>query len=399
MSVEADSNKSKAISGYLQQGYKVQSMSDNSVTLLREKKVGWFWNLVLTFATYGLWLIVWIVRLMNKRKVLVLNFDEHGIVINQNQDLRGFNGVDVGELAGRLATAVKSTFDQVKKHPKVASGAGLAVIALIVVSNITYNSSPAAKAKSVTYESSISIVQTPIDAQTCATLSSLANDSEGILVANKYGPTAAKNLSKMDAWAAQSYASKNSWVGDATTYVGSYKNALNQVLVTLLESRISSAPGPEYNLAYDANADSWKTKFVAYGLANCNLDTVVATNLKTIQSFEDSRTALNELALSAPWYPKGFNEYADDANVAWKWSNGGSCEYFSDACWHVQVITEVGCPTSLYVEITILDRRGNAIGYTNAVSGRVRAGKSAKLQLDSYDAGASSAELSRINCY
>ena len=42
---------------------------------------------------------------------------------------------------------------------------------------------------------------------------------------------------------------------------------------------------------------------------------------------------------------------SQDANVYWKRNNGGSCQVFAtNGCWHVEVITRNGCPSSVAVQ-------------------------------------------------
>lgn len=48
-------------------GWTVTSVTGNQAILQRKKRIGWFWNIVLTFLTAGLWLIVVIVKVVNRK--------------------------------------------------------------------------------------------------------------------------------------------------------------------------------------------------------------------------------------------------------------------------------------------------------------------------------------------
>jgi hypothetical protein len=63
------------------------------------------------------------------------------------------------------------------------------------------------------------------------------------------------------------------------------------------------------------------------------------------------------------------------------------------------VIPKDGCPSSLYVELSILDSAGNAIGFTNDTAGAVIAGQQAKMVFDSLESGAVKARLTDVSCF
>jgi hypothetical protein len=101
-----------------------------------------------------------------------------------------------------------------------------------------------------------------------------------------------------------------------------------------------------------------------------------------------------------PWYPEGFNEYDGDPQIAWRWLDTSefSCSY-GDQCWGMMVIAREGCPSSAYVEITIIDNNGTNIGFTNDTTSSLGAGQKAKLVFEDFTTGAESARLAKISCY
>ena len=63
------------------QGWTVSTVSGDQGILQRKKRIGWFWNTILTLITGGLWLIVVIVRVVNRKiETLVVTVDASGVV-------------------------------------------------------------------------------------------------------------------------------------------------------------------------------------------------------------------------------------------------------------------------------------------------------------------------------
>ena len=73
----------KALRKYSDDGYAVALSADGlTATLSRKSKISLFWNIILTLITGGIWLIVILIRLANRKtKSVVLYVDESGKVI------------------------------------------------------------------------------------------------------------------------------------------------------------------------------------------------------------------------------------------------------------------------------------------------------------------------------
>lgn len=70
---------------HVAQGWSVMTTRDDMVIMTRKKKIGWFWNLLLTLLTGGLWLIVVIVRIVNrKQQSLTLTMRPDGHIDQRN---------------------------------------------------------------------------------------------------------------------------------------------------------------------------------------------------------------------------------------------------------------------------------------------------------------------------
>ena len=67
------------VARYAARGWTVSSVQGQQAVLQRQKRLGWFWNLILTLITGGLWLIVVIIRVVNRKiESLIVTVDAYG---------------------------------------------------------------------------------------------------------------------------------------------------------------------------------------------------------------------------------------------------------------------------------------------------------------------------------
>lgn len=70
------------VAKYAAKGWTVSNVTSAQAVLQRKKRIGWFWNIVLTVVTGGLWLIVIVVRLVNRKmETVILAVDLYGNVV------------------------------------------------------------------------------------------------------------------------------------------------------------------------------------------------------------------------------------------------------------------------------------------------------------------------------
>jgi hypothetical protein len=98
----------------------------------------------------------------------------------------------------------------------------------------------------------------------------------------------------------------------------------------------------------------------------------------------------------ARWYPKGYQEWQDGLAFRWVKSKDLKCPAYSGGCWGMYVIARDGCPQNLYVELSVENRAGDVVGFTNDLVGSVEAGRRAKLTFTGRGAFAS---FSKASCY
>lgn len=128
----------------------------------------------------------------------------------------------------------------------------------------------------------------------------------------------------------------------------------------------------------------------------------VGTFMRGLEQGAASRATPKPPAATFAWTPpSGFAKYQADPDIAWRWAEKDEfrCSFSGGRCWGIFVVAHLGCPTSLYVELTTLDRAGNAVGLANDVVGALTPGQQANLVFDAFDDDATQARMAAINCY
>ena len=100
------------------------------------------------------------------------------------------------------------------------------------------------------------------------------------------------------------------------------------------------------------------------------------------------------------WIPANFDSWYEDKDVAYRWLEGNEfdCGY-GDACWGMMIISKKGCPNSLYAELSILDKNGVQIGYTNDSLSSALPLQKSKMIFRTYEDDAETARITKIRCY
>jgi hypothetical protein len=69
------------VAKYVKRGWTVETIGAGQAVLSKNKRIGWFWNLILVLLTAGLWLIYVVYRALNRKKLTaIITVDEHGRV-------------------------------------------------------------------------------------------------------------------------------------------------------------------------------------------------------------------------------------------------------------------------------------------------------------------------------
>lgn len=74
----------QAVAEYVSKGWAVESRSESQAVLSKRSRIGWFWNIVLSIITGGLWLIVVLFRVLNRKTSrVVLTVDPTGQLVRR----------------------------------------------------------------------------------------------------------------------------------------------------------------------------------------------------------------------------------------------------------------------------------------------------------------------------
>jgi hypothetical protein len=69
------------VARWAQRGWTVETVAAGQAVLSKNKRIGWFWNLILVILTGGLWLIYIVYRALNRKKLTaIITVDPYGNV-------------------------------------------------------------------------------------------------------------------------------------------------------------------------------------------------------------------------------------------------------------------------------------------------------------------------------
>lgn len=194
---------------------------------------------------------------------------------------------------------------------------------------------------------------------------------------------------------ARSFQLKNNWVEFVQV-----DDSLDHDIATSVKSALEKLVATEKRISFndrDAFVSLFAEDLRGIAMTQCELSSSVPAAQKVVHKYVALSAAINDAALSAPWYPSGYNLWAEDSTLAWKWFSK-SC-YLGDSCWHIKVISETGCPDGIYAELLELDSADNVIDYTNDSIPVLGAGNTAILEFSTYNSSTSSGRLATLDCH
>jgi hypothetical protein len=140
----------------------------------------------------------------------------------------------------------------------------------------------------------------------------------------------------------------------------------------------------------------WSSAFTTLVKAECDFEGVETETLSTLSTYDNVMSRASSVASNAPWYPKGYYEYS--TNLAYKWVTK-SYDCWSCWYWHLKVITNVVCPSGIYVEGNIFTG-ASITDWTNDTVPYLGPGQTATLRLVTYqNARPTNIELTNLRCY
>lgn len=226
--------------------------------------------------------------------------------------------------------------------------------------------------------------------ESCSAIETSLKDSA--LLENTKRRTASLTSIK-DAYKASDFVEDNKWVlasanDDSLAAIkDSFVSRFQQLL-----SKSTFVGASDLRENYPTEYRSYLEEYRLGNLSHCGLEERVSD----MEALSSQAVRIESLADNVPWYPQGFNVYKS-GDVAWKWADR-SCSYYSGVCWHMDVVSQVGC-SSLYVEINVEDRSGSLVDWTNDTARGMSAGQVAELEFVSFTDGARTASVGEISCY
>lgn len=188
-----------------------------------------------------------------------------------------------------------------------------------------------------------------------------------------------------DAYEAAEYVSHSSWVHK------DYRPSFDKAVSAISRARLRVATRGA------TKRPAFVTAFQKDALHVCGLRQSYNKTSAVVSRLDVRSADLVGTAKAKPWYPREYNGWLEDDNVAWRWSSG-TCDNSYWACWGMQVISKNGCD-SLYVELQIQDSAGNAVDWTNDTVSYLAAGQTALLDFSNTNESGGTAQLVEMNCY
>jgi len=121
-----------------------------------------------------------------------------------------------------------------------------------------------------------------------------------------------------------------------------------------------------------------------------------ATNSEKTEALPATTNVPLVTAKELPWYPDDFREHFK-TGVAFKLlDERPSCYDCTGSVY--EVVTKSGCPNGLYVEANVLDASGIIVDFTNDVVSSLPLDGRAKIELYSYESGATRLLVTKVSC-
>lgn len=373
----------EALSRYLKSGYVIQSENKDVAILVRHRKVGIFWNLVLTLLTGGFWLLIWIPRLILRDSVVRLYKNE--IPPKQSGLLSGLVDKGIDKFQGLTA-----------RGKLITAGALAVLLAVFAISGNVSRINEENMAKASNYSTFQKQLETTVDQATCSAVESVFRDGSSISFALDNRDRAVKASESLTVWNADSYLAKSEWVNPATKLVLDFYAEQEASTNKLLSSRIMGLNDKLAEVGLRELDGTWGDKFRTFVVEDCGLQEKSSIAEENIRDVMTAADVIMYKASSKPWYPKGFKETGFEGFAYQNISNQG-CSYSFGSCAKFKIVSKTSCPTNLYVRTNHLVN-GEVDDWSNDTA-TVSAGQVAIMETTFNSDYSGSWEFVEINCY
>lgn len=323
------------LSRYLKGGYVIETENDQFLILVKRRKVGVFWNLLLTVLTGGLWLVVWGLRLIFRNSIVKMYKGEEPI-----QKQSWLTNVVVGSFLHVKALTSRG------KLLLAAFAAGIIVIAF--TAGIVAQTNEENLAKASNYATHQSVLETKVPQAVCSAVEKIFDRGSTVTFAKNNQARAKKAAMSLTKWNADSYVAKSNWVLPASAMILEFEIEQENLTNKLLEDRVKTLKVREAEFGLNQQDGSWGDRFRIFVVENCNLEEKASTAKEKISDVSSAALLIQAKANSKPWYPKGFEETGFPGFAFQNISNQG-CSYSFGSCARFKIVSKTSCPSNLYV--------------------------------------------------
>jgi hypothetical protein len=376
-----------SLAKYLAKGYVVQTEDEDVVVLVRNRKVGVFWNLVLTLVTGGWWAIVWIYKLITKNSVATLYKNSSMVPVKASSSLAG------------LFDGVLDKFKGSNGQTKIITVAGLGVI-FLVFSLVDYGSKAAEadRVANLAYSKWSKGLETPIDQAACSNLDGVVKSGDSVALAKSVKDKAIYAEKKVGAYDADTYISKNSWVDKTDFLLGSFEKEVGTVTNPILASKVKQLANEKASSSFEQSRADWQESFKAFAISDCGLEIQFEKSQNLVSQVQGAAVSIQQTAANEPWYPQGFEALSAYPGYAYKNAQSG-CSYSFGSCATFKIVAKDGCPGTLYIETNLTTSSGEVIDWGNDTARGLGRGQIAAMETTFTKDGGGSWQITDLSCY
>lgn len=375
----------ESLSRYLKSGYVIESENDELAILVKRRKVGTFWNLILTLITGGVWLLVWIPRFIFRNSVVRLYKDE-------------IPAKQTGWLSG-LANLGIVKFQALSSRGKlITSGAVAILLVFFFISGNVSQNNEENLAKAANYATHQELLETPVEPAYCGALERILETGAAVTFAKKNQTRATKASNSLTEWNADAYLVKSDWVVPASKLMLDFEVELEGSSNKLLAARINALKDRSAQVGLNELDGTWGDSFRLFAIEDCGLGDKASKAKNQISEVSAAASVIQVKASSKPWYPKGFEEVSGYPGFAYLNISNQGCSYSFGSCAKFKIVSQTGCPKSLYVE-TNLESGGAVVDWSNDTARGLGANQVAIMETNFSSEGSGNWRIVDLSCY